>query len=289
MFIISHRGLKPSKEGYYVESSLEAFEDQLAAGFGLEFDLQSTKDGKIVISHDSDLRRISNGKDTRHIKDLTLQEVTSLVFNDCHLASLSRILSLIEKDGHKLSIHAIHLRRSSQTKELLDTLLEELRAVDTEKFILFDVTLETAEYLKRKNQNLNLAPSIAHPFDIERYNSVVGGTLITAKKALPHSNIFSWVWLDEWDLADKNNGFKKLYTAELFEKLRHRGLKIALVTPELHATSPGLLGNESHPDAKTKDRLFDRIKEIIKLNPDALCTDYSDEVKEILLHETNYN
>lgn len=283
MFIISHRGLKTSNKGYYTGSSFEAFEDQLASGFGLEFDLQYTKDGKIIVSHDSDLRRISEGADTRFIKDLALEEITSLVFNRSRLASLSSIISLIEKKAHRLSIHAIHLKHSSQAKEILDTLLENLKEIDTRRFIIFDVTLETAKYLKEKNENLNLAPSIAHPFDIERYNSAVGGTLMTVEKALSHSTLFSWVWLDEWDLADKNNGSKKLYTKELFDELRNHGLKIALVTPELHGTSPGLLGGESHPDAKTNDRLFDRIKEIINLNPDAVCTDYPDQIKQLLV------
>jgi hypothetical protein len=122
---------------------------------------------------------------------------------------------------------------------------------------------------------------VAHPYDIERYNQCVLGTLLSLEKVLSHKDLFSWVWLDEWDLADKDGGQKQFYTAEVFETLKDQGLKIALVTPELHGTSPGLLGGEAHPDAD-KSRLFGRIQETINLQPDALCTDYPEEVRQMI-------
>jgi hypothetical protein len=67
----------------------------------------------------------------------------------------------------------------------------------------------------------------------------------------------------------------------VFKILKDEGLKVALVTPELHGTSPGLLGGEAHPDAD-KNCLFDRIQEIIDLQPDALCTDYPEEVGKLI-------
>lgn len=283
MYILTHRGLDPSKEDYFTESSREAFEDQLARGFGLEFDLQYTKDGKIIISHDGDFSRVSKGTETRAIKELTEKEIRAFVFSGCHIASLPDLLKLIGEKGSRGNVHAIHLKHSSQTKELLDTLLENLRESGYEKFILFDITLDTAKYLKAKNPNLNLAPSVAHPFDIERYNNAVGGTLMSVEEVLAHPDLFSWVWLDEWGTTDKDNGTKKFYTKEIFEEIRGHGLKIALVTPELHATSPNLLVGESHSDAETKEKLFGRMKEIADLTPDAMCTDYPDQLKRLLV------
>ena len=70
-----------------------------------------------------------------------------------------------------------------------------------------------------------------------------------------------------------------LYTAENFERLRLAGYKIALVTPELHATS--------HQDAKDKESLFKRINEIIKLRPNAICTNYSEDVRKMIEKELN--
>lgn len=283
MHIITHRGLDPSKEHYFVESSYEAFEDQLTRGFGLEFDLQTTKDSEIVISHDKNLSRISQGVDVRDISKVTKDEITSLVFNGCHIASLSTLIKLIEEKDLGGRIHAIHLKHSFQKREFLDALLENLRNVDVKKFIFFDVTLETAKYLKEKNNSLNIAPSVAHSFDIERYNQAVGGTLLSVEQALAHREFFNWVWLDEWDRMDKDNRDKKLYTKEVFQQFRDHGIKIAVVSPELHATSPSLLGGEAHQDALNMDILKERLGEIIAINPDAICTDYPDMIKNYSL------
>jgi glycerophosphoryl diester phosphodiesterase len=279
MYIITHRGLDPSKENYFVESSYEAFEDQLTRGFGLEFDLQTTKDSEIVISHDKNLGRISRGADVRSIDQLTADEISSLSFDNCHLASLPELIDLINEKGGVKSMHAIHIKHSFQKKESLDTLLENLSKADTKNFILFDVTVETAKYLKGKNSALNLAPSVAHPFDIERYNQAVGGTLLSVEDVLTHPALFNWVWLDEWDRTDKDNGAKKFYTKEVFQKFRDQGMRIAVVSPELHATSPSLLGGEAHQDALSMNVLEGRLREIIALNPDAICTDYPDMIR----------
>jgi len=281
MQIITHRGLDPSKKNYFLESSFEAFKDQLSRGFGIEFDLQSTKDDQIVISHDRNLSHISKGTDVRDVNELTTSEVSSLVFDSCHIASLLELIDLIKERGKEKSIHAIHLKHSFQKRELLDILLENLSGVDTKKFILFDVTLETAKYLNERNNTLNLAPSVAHPFDIERYGQAVGGTLLSTEEALAYPALFSWVWLDEWDRIDKDNDSKKLYTKEVFRRFRSKKVKIALVSPELHTTSPNLLGGEAHQDAVTIETLRNRLREIITLGPDAICTDYPDLVKEI--------
>jgi len=286
MKIITHRGLNASKENYFLESSLEAFTDQLKNGFGLEFDLQITKDGKIVVIHDSSLERISNGKDNRKISDIFLDEIVKMNFNGSHLTSLDKLIELINKIQATETISAIHLKHNIQNKECLDIILSYLEKVDNEKIIIFDVTLKTATYLKEKNSKLHLAPSIAHPYDIERYNIFVGGTLMPIETALQNKVIFDWVWLDEWDRIDKNNGIKKLYTKELFKTIHNKGIKIALVTPELHASSPSLLGSEKHIDATDKKRLSDRIEEIIELKPDIICTDYPDEINNKIIYKT---
>lgn len=283
MIIITHRGLDPSKKEYFAESSREAFEDQLARGFGLEFDLQSTKDNEIVILHDGDLSRTSNGTDLRTINELTIKELSSIIFSNSHIASLPEIIKLIKEKSDEKVVHAIHLKHSFQTRARLDTLLENLHGIDYKKYIIFDTTIETAKYLKERNSKLNLAPSVAHPFDIERYNYAVGGTLLSIDDVLKNRELFDWVWLDEWDLVNIDGGTKKLYTKEIFSRLRDKGFKIALISPELHAVSPGLLGGEIHPDARTMEQLEHRLHEIIALEPDVICTDYPDLVKKLTL------
>lgn len=277
--IITHRGLDPAQKPYFVESSLEAFTDQLKRGYGLEFDLRFTSDNQIVIIHDANLKRISGGSDERNISDVSSDEILRMEFHGCHLITFAHLLELIETIGHKGIVCAIHLKHVVQEPIFLDSIVEYLKDIDPNTFILFDISIATAKYLKSKNPALQLAPSVAHPYDIKRYNGVVGGTLLSIEEVIQNKNLFDWVWLDEWDTADEDEKVKTFYNEETFSVLRSEGLKIALVTPELHSSSPGLLGGEAHSDASTHEILMERIKAIIVLEPEAVCTDFPDEVK----------
>ncbi|MGG1596187.1 glycerophosphodiester phosphodiesterase [Paenibacillus naphthalenovorans] len=73
MLVISHRGAS----GYAPENTMNAF--QLAVDMkadGIELDLHLTKDGEVVICHDDDVERTTNGHGL--IKELTLAQLRSL-------------------------------------------------------------------------------------------------------------------------------------------------------------------------------------------------------------------
>jgi hypothetical protein len=282
MEIITHRGLDPSKPNYFAESSAEAFADQLSRGYGLEFDLRVTKDGKIVIIHDANLKRITGGKDEREIRSIDSGEILDMDFDGSHITTFDNLLTMIHEKQAPGAISAIHLKIGSQGKGDLDLILSYLRNADTSKFYIFDTTIATAKYLKEKMPQLRLAPSVALPYDIKRYNGVVGGTLLSVEEVLANLDLFDGVWLDEWDLTDIDGGTKKLYTRAVFDIFQSKGLWVGLVTPELHATSPGLLGGEEHPDAKPFDSLSLRLREIVSFKPDAICTDYPDYVRGLI-------
>lgn len=281
MRVITHRGLDPSIPDYFPEGTLEAFSDQLSRGYGLEFDVRTTKDNKLVVIHDETLERYSGGSDLRNVSDVELEELVSMRFNGCRLASFSELLDTLEAKQSLEAISAIHVKHVCQTQERLDLILAELSGRNASRFMLFDVTLDTARYIRDRNPSLLLAPSVAHPYDIKRYNDAVGGTLISLGEAVENCKLFDWVWLDEWDRTDEHGREKTLYTKATFDTLRKVGLSIALVSPELHATSPHLLGGESHPDAKDRETLHARLRDIVSLAPDAICTDYPDILKSI--------
>jgi glycerophosphoryl diester phosphodiesterase len=283
MNIITHRGLEPSKKDFYFESTYESFSDHIGRGFGIEFDPNFVKDG-IIVFHDLTLKRLSDNNDQRSFSEVSADELTELTKSkNGRIPAFNEVLQLIEGSN---AIHAMHLKGAHQTAEKVDLLVKELRKFPNiiKKIIIFDVKPKIASYMKKNFPELILAPSVAHEYDIKRYNDLVGGTLITADEAIKHKDLYDWVWLDEWDLLTED-GKKKLYTEETFEKLKKEGFKISLVTPELHSTSPGLLGGEAHKDASNKKRLFSRIREIVNLQPDAICTDYPGQVKELI--ETN--
>ena len=53
----AHRGLH-SRDRSVPENSLKAFELAAEAGYGMELDVQVTKDGQVVVFHDDDLKRV---------------------------------------------------------------------------------------------------------------------------------------------------------------------------------------------------------------------------------------
>ena len=281
MHILSHRGISQDKN--LVESTYQAFAYYLTKNFGIEFDVSFTKDNKIIIFHDTSLTRITDGHNQRLFSRLRLKETKKINLNGSNLCDFDQLMHLIIRNEPK--INALHLKGKFQKKKYLDILIKYLQEYHDylKKIIIFDIKVNTAKYLKTKLPKLMLAPSVAHPYDIKRYNSCVNNTLISLDEAIDNKNLFDWVWLDEWDLSDDNGGTKKLYTEETFSRFRNAGLKIVLVTPELHASSPGLLGGEAHPDAKTMEQLDKRLREIIELAPDAVCTDYPDLVRRLTL------
>lgn len=279
--ILTHRGLQPSSPSFFSESSYEAFAAQLAEGFGIEFDFNLTQDQKIIIWHDSSLSRLTGSKDTRQLNQVSALELQQLVFKNGRVCFFEDLAPLLIQCS--VPFHAFHLKGNFQNEKYLQILFLELKKWPSllKKLFIFDLTPFAAKYLKEKLPELQLAASVSHPYDIERYNTAVKNTLLTMEEAIHYKELYEWLWLDEWDLNDKN-GQKKLYTTENFALLRQYNFKIALVTPELHATSPGLLAAEAHPDAQNQERLLRRIQEILHLDPDAICTDYPIEVRKLL-------
>ncbi len=94
-----HRGYS----GKYPENTLLAFEKAIEAGVdGIEFDVQFSKDGHLVIIHDETLDRTTNGKG--RVKDLTLDELKTLdasasftgKYGIVNIPTLEEVLALVK-------------------------------------------------------------------------------------------------------------------------------------------------------------------------------------------------
>lgn len=282
--IFTHRGLEPARADFYSESTIEAFKDQLKRGFGLEIDLNFTKDG-IVLWHDANLKRMTQGKDKRLLKELTTQEACEIRLPNGRLGTFKELMHSVVQYPHQML--AMHFKGSYQTSANVDRLIESLSDYEDNlnQLLVFDVIPSVANCLKTRFPGLQIGASVSHSYDIERYQKVTQGTLLSVDEFLNYRDLYTWAWLDEWDLVDASLdgmlGTKKLYTQEVFDLLRSNRYKISLVTPELHATSPGLLGGEAHGDAKDLQALFARMIQVLALKPDALCTDFPEEVREM--------
>jgi len=278
MDILTHRGLDPDIPGFFAESSYEAFESHLSRGFGIEFDVRPTRDGVFVVTHDPTLERLTEGGTAASIAAVDWADILDLSLpRGGRLTRLEEVFDLIAPSSARRS--ALHLKAAVQTPALLGRLCDLLAARPStlEKIIIFDLFADSARTILQRLPDAMCAASLSHPFDIARYNKVVGGTLHDVAAIVGLRDIFPWVWLDEWD-TQAPSGTKKFYTRELFSGLRACGFKIAAVTPELHGTSPGLLGGNRHADGSDRERLLARINEILTLQPDAVCTDHPDAV-----------
>ena len=71
--VYAHRGLWNER---YPENSIPAFQRAIANGFGIELDIQLSKDGQIVVFHDDSLMRVCGVN--KRVCELTLTELKSL-------------------------------------------------------------------------------------------------------------------------------------------------------------------------------------------------------------------
>ena len=78
---IAHRGFHDNRSEC-PENSLPAFESAIQMGYGIELDVQLTKDGEMVVVHDEEIDRVSDG--SGFVKDYTLAELKILNFNKTH-------------------------------------------------------------------------------------------------------------------------------------------------------------------------------------------------------------
>lgn len=279
MQLITHRAIDVVPGDAYgwalKESRWEAFCEQIWAGWGLEFDVRPLRDGHFAISHDSSLTRIMPTC-TQTILNLTRNEFRAISGSSGRLCSLDELLNLIAESGR--SISALHLKSHCHEPEILEKILEALAPrIDSliGRLLIFDATPQVATQILQKFPDLDVAASVAHPYDVLRYGAMTGGTLLTSEQVLANRNLYSWVWLDEWDTLAFENGRKTFVNPETINFFRDAGFKLAAVSPELHSSSPALLGGEAHKDGADGMALVRRWQHWRQLGLDALCTDHA--------------
>ena len=72
---VAHRGLFDNEKGI-PENSLPAFELAVKNGFGIETDVQMSKDGVLVVFHDDSLKRMTGAEG--NLVDYTFDELRAL-------------------------------------------------------------------------------------------------------------------------------------------------------------------------------------------------------------------
>jgi glycerophosphoryl diester phosphodiesterase len=93
-FQYAHRGLHDNQDGA-PENSLAAFKQAVEAGFGMELDVQLTKDGQLAVFHDKTLKRMC-GADVC-LSELSCEEVQNytLLGTQERITLFSQVLELV--------------------------------------------------------------------------------------------------------------------------------------------------------------------------------------------------
>jgi len=116
----AHRGASE----YYPENTLSAFYAGVEMGAnGVETDIHRTKDGVLVLFHDDDIARVTNG--TGQVSDYTYRQLLEL---DVHNAAKTRtdkictFQDFLKYFGDKDLVFAIELKQDGVEKETIDML-----------------------------------------------------------------------------------------------------------------------------------------------------------------------
>ena len=118
--VFAHRGLHGNG---VCENTLRAFELACERGFGIELDVQLTKDGSLVVFHDDDLQRMMG--DERRVDAVDYSELSAMRFADGSAAPLFEdVLALV--DGRVPLL--VELKNGKRNPELCRKTLEQLRA-----------------------------------------------------------------------------------------------------------------------------------------------------------------
>lgn len=90
----AHRGLFDN-EGAAPENSLAAFKKAVDAGYGIELDIQLSKDDQVVVFHDAALKRMCGVEG--HVWDYTLEELQKLKLKDSNetIPTFAEVLKLV--------------------------------------------------------------------------------------------------------------------------------------------------------------------------------------------------
>lgn len=126
---IAHRGAS----GHAPENTMAAFKRAYELGAdGVELDVQLTKDGGLVICHDDNLKRTTNGKG--NISDVTLDEIRQLdagswFSNDFRGEKVPLLDELLEYARGKLLVD-IEIKTTPRAKEVVERVADAVSRFD---------------------------------------------------------------------------------------------------------------------------------------------------------------
>jgi len=159
---IAHRGLLR----HAPENTLPAFSVCLELGMGFELDIRTTKDGHLVVLHDDNVKRTTDGP-SRSIRDMTLAELKRLDaggwFDDAfageRIPTLEETLSLVAQRKRGPTIIALNVKHVTREGEAELVGLVEKYKLLSDSFA-FDQSDEMSRRLKKLNPAFRIGQNV---------------------------------------------------------------------------------------------------------------------------------
>lgn len=159
---IAHRGMLR----HAPENTLPAFAACLNLGIGFELDIRTTKDGHLVVVHDDNVQRTTNGP-SRSVRNMTLKELKQLdagswfddAFTGERIPTLEETLSLVAKQKRGSTIIALNVKDVTRDGEAELVALVEKYQLLSDSFA-FDQNDEMSRRLKQLNPDFRIGQNV---------------------------------------------------------------------------------------------------------------------------------
>lgn len=170
--IFAHRGSK----GTHPENTLAAFKEAVRVkADGIELDIQLSKDEELVVIHDGDVKRTTNGEGL--VKDLTLKELKALdagswfdkAYSEETIPLFKEVLALLEKEKYTgilnieiktdeydyMGIESKILETLKEFDLSCDILFSSFNTKTMERVMALDTTTPKAVIMDRSERKIN--------------------------------------------------------------------------------------------------------------------------------------
>jgi glycerophosphoryl diester phosphodiesterase len=159
---IAHRGLLR----HAPENTLPAFSVCLELGMGFELDIRTTKDGHLVVLHDDNVKRTTDGPE-RSVRDMTLAELQQFdagtwfgqSFAGLRVPTLEETLSLVKERKSGATIIALNVKQLNRDGEAKLVALVERYQLLEESFA-FDQNSDMSHRFKLLNPKFRIGQNV---------------------------------------------------------------------------------------------------------------------------------
>ncbi|BCU71040.1 glycerophosphodiester phosphodiesterase [Stygiolobus caldivivus] len=161
MIVIGHRG----SPAYEPENTLRSFKKAIELGAnGIEMDVRRTKDGKLVIIHDEEVDRTTNGKGK--VSEYSFEELRKLdAGNGEKIPTLEEVLTQVEAE-----YYLVEIKEEGYEEQIYEE-VQRNKKLDQVVFVSF--SFNSLLRLKGKGKNLGLIfTSFKPPLDEARKSGV---------------------------------------------------------------------------------------------------------------------